>query len=172
MSLSATSPTGTFRPCTGKESDFMHRITLVVVALALALVALGCKSEGDGEGNQPSKLVEDEPRTVPGQVARDFAETRDRVLERMNARLIELDTKIASLERDLASRAAERKAEASDALTEQLADLERKRTEAREALEQARTATEERWEQLERKTDDTLNRARDAYEEVVRELRK
>jgi TolA-binding protein len=156
----------------------MRKIMIVAVALGIAIIALdACKSNSDGEKVQPSKSTEagespsSEPRTAPGQAARDLVQTRDRLLEQMNANLADLDAKIASLKRDLASRSAERKSEAQEALADRIAELERKRAEARELLEQARTASEERWEQLKSKADDTLKDIHDAYEEVARELR-
>ena len=87
----------------------MRRIMLVVVALGIAIVALGaCKSSSDGDNVQSSKTTEagespsSEPRTAPGQAARDVVQTRDRLLEQMNAKLADLDAKLVSLERDLA----------------------------------------------------------------------
>ncbi len=157
----------------------MRRIMQVVVALGIAIIGLdACKSNSDRENGQASKSTEageaasDEPRTAPGRAARDFVQARDRVVEQMNAKLVDLDAKIASLKRDLASRSSEQQAQAQSALADRIADLERKRAEAREVLEQAKTATEDRWEQLRSKTDDTLNDIHDAYEEVASELRK
>jgi Skp family chaperone for outer membrane proteins len=156
----------------------MRTIMLAGVALAIAAIAPGaCKSNGEVERDQARKAVEGgeagkaEPQTKPGKAAREFVEARDRFVEKLNAELVDLDEKIARLERDLESRTAERRAEVNTELADRIAELERKRDEAREALNQARSASEERWDQIKNRTNEIVHGIRDAYEDVARELR-
>lgn len=157
----------------------MRRITAVVMAVAMVIIGLGaCRSNGNEERASPSKTIEgdesvaSQPRSAPGRAARDFVQTRDRVLAEMNARLADLEEKLASLESELATRSAERRGEANEELADRIAALQQRRDEAREALRKARGATEGQWERLKRKTEETLDGIRDAYEDTISELRK
>jgi hypothetical protein len=156
----------------------MRTIMLVGVALAIAVIAPGaCKSDGKLEMEHARKAIEGgeagkaEPQTRPGEAAREFVEVRDRFVEKLNAELVELDHKIARLERDLESRIAERRAEVNTELADRIAELERRRAEAREALNQAESASEEQWDQFKDRAREIVHGIRDAYEEVARELR-
>jgi hypothetical protein len=133
--------------------------------LALLLAPLvACKAK---DGDKPAPA----PTTVPGQVAKDFVQTRDRVIEAMTAKLTELDTKIARLKQDLAARVAAGQDAAATAFDAALAKLEEQRAAAHAALDQAKGATEDRWDQLQRKADDTLKRIDQAYQDTATQLR-
>lgn len=157
----------------------MNRTKVLVLPLALAIVPLAaCKSRQEAPPPSSTKPVEPgappiaQPTNPSGDVSADFAQDRDRVLQQMQAKLSDLDAKLAALRQELAAGSgrltAAGKAELADAITK----LEDSRDKAQVALEQAKHSTAEGWDQVKLHTSEALQRAADAYDAAVRELRK
>jgi TolA-binding protein len=150
----------------------MTRATRLLVAFSLAIVSLAaCKSQRDDQQNAaPSKSAKTDQ--VPATGGADFVQTRDRVVQEMQTKLAELDTKLASLKRDVNARSAELTFEGKAALDDAIAKLEEQRMAAQRTVEQTRASTAEQWEQVKQRTDEALKNVEDAYQAAASKLRR
>jgi hypothetical protein len=90
----------------------------------------------------------------------------------MQTKLAELDTKLASLKRDVSARSAELTSEGKAALDDAIAKLEEQRMAAQRTIEQTRASTAEQWEQVKQHTYEVLKNVEDAYQAAASKLRR
>jgi len=142
----------------------MRRIARLLITLPLALAALAtCTSRRhDQEAASSSKTAE--PRD-------DFVEARDRIVRESQAKLDELDVKLANLRRDAEARSATLTSESKAAFADAIAKLEQQRASAQRVIEEAKSSTAEQWQQVKQRADEVLKDVDDAYQAAAKKLR-
>ena len=135
---------------------------LIVVPLVLAALA-SCKSRPHDQEPAPSAKTSES--------AGDIADARDRVVRESQAKLDELDVKLANLKRDAQARSATVTAESKAELDDAIAKLEQQRASAQRVLDDAKNSTAEQWQQVKRRADEALKKVDDAYQAAAEKLR-